>query len=153
MIKTRWAKMTRRRLCKKCSLGEGGGAEDDEEREEAALSAWPRPSRRRGRGTERANSPSFGFKIYTTTEYQNFLQHLWNSWWEAVVSFWRGTFRPTSEENMHIGMAICMLIIFFNCLQLERFRTQRARSSSNCPNGAPAYLGPVGKGLVFIRKV
>ena len=83
------------------SLGEGGGAEDDEEREEAALSAWPRPSRRRGRGTERANSPSFGFKVYTT-EYQNFLLHLWNSWWEAVVSFWRGTFRPTPEENMHI---------------------------------------------------
>ena len=55
-----------RKHCKICSLGEGGGAEDDEEREEAALSAWPRPSRRRGRGTERANSPSFGFKFYTT---------------------------------------------------------------------------------------
>ena len=37
---------------------------------------------------------------------KNFLQHLWNSWWEAVISFWRGTFRPTPEENMHIGMAI-----------------------------------------------
>ena len=30
---------------------------------------------------------------------KNFLQHLWNSWWEAVVSFWRGTFRPTPEEK------------------------------------------------------
>ena len=30
---------------------------------------------------------------------KNFLKHLWNSWREAVISFWRGTFRPSSEEK------------------------------------------------------
>ena len=41
---------------------------------------------------------------FTQQNIKNFLQHLWNSWREAVISFWRGTFRPTPEENMHIGI-------------------------------------------------